>query len=176
MILKKGKVSIRYQEVKDAKRFVEILNNENFKYFGARPTLKEEIKSLKTKKKLRKTNVVHDFTIMYGDEIVGGGGLKINQTRPYIGEIGYFIDEKYWGKGIATTAVRLIERYGFEKLRLIRIEIVMRPGNKSSERVAIKAGYKKEGNMKKYYTTKVDGDDSAQLYAKTSWYLNTNED
>ena len=168
MILKKGKVSIRYQEVKDAKRFVEILNNENFKYFGARPTIKEETKLLKTKKKLAKANFSHDFTILYDGEIVGAAGITINQHRPYIGEIGYFIDEKYWNKGIATTTVKLLEELGFDKLRLIRIEIFMRPGNTSSERVAIKAGYKKEGNLKRYYTKKIDGDDSAQLYAKTS--------
>jgi RimJ/RimL family protein N-acetyltransferase len=40
-----------------------------------------------------------------------------------MGELGYFVDEKYWGKGIATEAVKLAEKIGFGKLGLKRIEI-----------------------------------------------------
>ncbi len=36
-------------------------------------------------------------------------------------EIGYWIGEPFWGKGIATRAVELIIEYAFEELKLIRI-------------------------------------------------------
>jgi [ribosomal protein S5]-alanine N-acetyltransferase len=97
--------------------------------------------------------------------VVGACGIRVNQAREFIGEIGYFVDENCWGLGIATRAVRLLEALAFRRLKLKRIEILMRPENKASERVAIKAGYRKEGTLKKcvqhgksYY--------DAHLYAK----------
>jgi ribosomal-protein-alanine N-acetyltransferase len=141
-------VKIRLQKVTDAKRFYEILTNPSFKYFSAHPkSVKDEAKWLRKNEAKRKKNFEHNFTILYGKEIVGGVGVKINQHRKWIGEIGYFLDEKYWGKGITTKAVKLTEKYCFEKLKLHRIEIIMNPENKGSEKVAIKNKYKKEGLM-----------------------------
>ena len=104
---------------------------------------------------------------MFNGELVGGCGIHINQFRTFIGEIGYFLDEEYWGKGIATKAIKLLEKIGFEKLGLKRIEILMDPRNKNSEQVAIKCGYNKEGTMKQ--ATK-NGDEytDAHLYAKVT--------
>jgi len=89
--------------------------------------------------------------------------MRVNQTRDHLGEIGYFVDSNYWGKGIATRATKLIEKWGFNKLKLKRIEIMMNPKNKASEKIAIKCGYKKEGLMKKALH---DGKEDAYLYAK----------
>lgn len=104
---------------------------------------------------------------MFNGKLVGGCGIHINQFRTFIGEIGYFIDEESWGKGIATKAIKLLEKIGFQELGLKRIEILMDPKNVGSERIAIKCGYSKEGTMKK--ATK-NGDDytDAHLYAKVS--------
>lgn len=163
------KVSIRYQEVKDAKRFFDILKNPNFIYFymGIK-SVADEREFLRANIAKRKNNILWFYTILYGDEVVGGIGLKINQFRKYIGEIGYFVDEKYWGKGIATRAVKLIESEGFKKIGLSRIEILMRPENKASERVAIKSSYLKEGKLKKLVKDRRTGEKKdAWLYAKT---------
>lgn len=167
-IIKKGEVEMRYQRLSDAKRFYQILNNDKFIYFGIRPkTIEEEKEFLKKNKDKIKNNFEHNFTILYNKIIVGGCGIKINQHRKFIGEIGYFIDEKFWNKGIATIAVEIIERIGFEKLGLKRIEILMNPKNKASEKVAIKAGYKKEGKMSKViFSSKFNNYDDAYLYAK----------
>lgn len=163
------KVSIRYQKVSDAKRFFDILVNPKFIYFPAKiKSVAEEREFLKQNAAKRKNNLEWDYAILCGAEIVGGIGLKINQFRKYIGEIGYFIDEKYWGRGIASQAVKLIEKEGFKKLGLSRIEILMRPENKASEKVALKNGYKKEGCLKKYLIDKRSGKmKDAWLYAKT---------
>jgi len=80
-----------------------------------------------------------------GEEAIGGIGVKINQHRSYIGEIGYFIDEAYWGQGIATEAVRLLEAICFEDLRMTRIELLMLPENIGSEKVEIINEYFKAG-------------------------------
>ena len=163
------KVSIRYQKMQDAKRFFDILVNPKFIYLPVKvKSLAEEKEYLKKNLLKRKNNLEWDYTILYGDEIAGAIGIKINQFRKYIGEIGYFIDEKYWGQGIASKAVKLIEYEGFKKIGLSRIEIIMRPENKASEKVALKNGYKKEGCLKKSLIDKRSGKmKDALLYAKT---------
>ena len=166
MILKKGNVSLRYPEVKDAKRFFEIIKNPNFIHFRTPvSSVKAEKEWIRRSIKKRKNKFAYDFSIIYDGELVGGCGIKMDTHRKVIGELGYFVDEKYWGKGIATAAVKLLEKFCFEKLKLKRIEIVMKPENRASEKVAIKAGYKKEGLMGK--AIEVEGKYyDAYLYAK----------
>lgn len=98
--------------------------------------------------KKRKDDFEDNYSIFYNDNHVGGCGIKIDQHRKFIGEIGYFVDEEYWGKGITLKAVEILEDIGFNKLGLKIIEIIMTPKNKASESVAIKCGYKKEGIKK----------------------------
>jgi len=164
------KITIRYQQIKDARRFFDIMTNPNFIYFSIKAkSVAEEKAWLKKNPERRKDNLEWNYTILYGNQVVGGIGMKINQFRKYVGEIGYFIDEKYWGRGITTKAVKLIEKEGFKKLGLSRIEILMRPENKASEKVAIKSGYQKEGRLRQLVKDKRDGKmKDCWLYAKTS--------
>ena len=97
---------------------------------------------------------------------MGACGIKIDQHRPWVGEIGYFIDRDFQGKGIATEAVGQLEKIGYERLDLQRITILMDIRNLASERVAQKSGYEKEGIMKKVHRMGEDYYDCF-LYAKT---------
>lgn len=129
--------------------------------------MKEEIKFLNKNPEWRKKNFAYNFSILLGKIVIGGCGIHINQHRSHIGEIGYFVDEKYWGKGAATKAVKFLEKIGFGKLKLRRIEILMDPKNKASKKVAIKNRYKKEGLMKRVVFSKKDDDfHDCYLYAK----------
>jgi len=78
---------------------------------------------------------------MYDDILVGSCGIKIDQHNTHICSLGFFVDENYWGKGIATYVVPLLEHICFEELGIKRIEIRMYVENKVSEKVAIKCGY-----------------------------------
>ncbi|MFH1316522.1 MAG: GNAT family protein [Candidatus Woesearchaeota archaeon] len=161
-----AKVELKKHQVKNAKRLFEILSNPNFIYFTACPkSVKSEAEWLKECPKKSKINLEHNFAIFYDGKLVGGCGIKINQHRKHEGEIGYFLDEAYWGKGIVPKAVRKLEKIGFGKFKLKRIEIIMNPKNKPSEKVAIKCGYKKEGIKKKALETRGRYYD-AYLYAK----------
>ncbi|MBI5880600.1 GNAT family N-acetyltransferase [archaeon] len=143
------KVTIRPQRVSDAKRFFEIITNPNFKFTTkVVKSVEEERKWLKGNRQREKGNIEHNFTILYDGYVVGAIGMKMDQHHKHIGEIGYIVDEKYHGLGIATEAVRQIEKIGFRKLGLERIEIRTSVKNKPSQRVAIKAGYKKEGILR----------------------------
>jgi [ribosomal protein S5]-alanine N-acetyltransferase len=161
-----GKVKLRLQKISDAKRFFEILNNPHFIYFSAKPkNLEEEKEYLRKNKEKIKNNLAYNYSIIYGNNLVGGCGVMINQNRKYNGEIGYFIDENYWGLGIATQAVKELTKIAFTRLKLNRVEIIMNPENKASVGVAKNCGYKKEGFMRKAYKV-LDKSLDALLYAK----------
>ncbi len=161
-------IQLRKQSIADAQRFFEILSNPNFLYFGSQPeSVEAELAWLEGIEKRFIELMEWNYTIIKGDEIVGAIGVKINQHRSYIGEIGYFIDEAYWGQGIATEAVRLLEIVCFEELKMTRIELLMLPENIASERVATKSGYSKEGILKKALVHKDGSKRDCLLYAKT---------
>jgi len=141
-------VKIRLQEISDAERFCEILNNDNFIYFPIRPSIEEERSFLLQNHDKMKNNFEYNYGILFDERLIGGIGIKINQHNTYIGEIGYFIDEAYWKKGTATEAVKLIEKIGFNDLNLERIEILMVPENIGSVKVAENCKYKREGLLK----------------------------
>lgn len=90
------------------------------------------------------------FAIEYEGQFCGMVGL-VRQSDVYkmTAEIGYWIGEPFWGKGIATTAVKLITRYGLNTLGLVRIHTGVFEYNTGSMRVLEKNGYGKDGVFKK---------------------------
>ena len=142
-------LSIRYQQIGDAKRFYEILTHPDFIYFSANPeSIEDEKRFLRMNKNLRLANISHNYTILLKNEIVGAIGVKIDQHRIWIGEVGYFVDRAFWGKGIAPAALQLVEPICFNNLGIERLELITMKENTASIRVAIKAGYIKEGIQK----------------------------
>ena len=159
-------ISIRYQQIKDAKRFFEILQSENFIYWENVPaTLQDEKNFLRGNTEKRKKNFAHNYSILSRKKVIGAIGIMVNQHAPFIAEIGYFVDEAYWGKGVASRAVVLAEEKARE-LGIKRIEIKMHPKNRGSEKVAIKNGYRKEGRLRGVIKTASGDYRDVLLYAK----------
>ncbi len=71
-------------------------------------------------------------------------------------QIGYWIDERFAGRGIVPAAVALAVDYCFGTLSLHRIEIAIRPENEKSLRVVEKLGFRPEGLRPRYLH--IDGD------------------
>ena len=76
------------------------------------------------------------------------GGIIFGAMRG--AHIGYWIDQRFANRGYTTRSVKLLTKFGFEQLRLHRIEINLRPENEASKQVAIKAGYLLEGARNNY--------------------------
>ena len=55
-------------------------------------------------------------------------------------EIGYRLDSKYWGQGLATEAARVVRDHAFNDLKLDHVISLIRPDNVASRRVAEKNG------------------------------------
>jgi [ribosomal protein S5]-alanine N-acetyltransferase len=90
-------------------------------------------------------NPTQAFAIEYNGEYAGNIGLH-PETDVYrkSAEIGYFLGEPYWGKGIMTEAVKQMVEYGFANLDIVRIHTGIFEYNVASQRVLEKCGFKKE--------------------------------
>ena len=64
-------------------------------------------------------------------------------------EIGYWLAEPYWGKGIASLAPAQLTRLVFDTTDIVRLTARVFEGNDASARVLEKNGYAKEGVMRK---------------------------
>lgn len=90
------------------------------------------------------------FAIEYKGDYVGNIGLvKGTDIHRKTAEIGYFIGEPYWNKGIVTAAVNLVTEYGFKNLDIVRIHTGIFEFNQASQRVLEKCGFIKEGVFQK---------------------------
>ena len=85
--------------------------------------------------------------------LIGIIGLKNIDLTNKKANLGYWIGEKYWGRGIATECVRLIIKYAFSSSDLGLREVIayVFPENKASIRVLEKNGMKKKGEVNEYH-------------------------
>ena len=70
------------------------------------------------------------------------GGVGLNQLDPLhrSANLGYWVRQSSQRQGLAAAAARLVARFGFERLGLVRIEIVALPDNRPSRVTAEKIG------------------------------------
>lgn len=89
------------------------------------------------------------FAITVDDRVVGSIGVfRQGNIHRQTAELGYYIAEEYWGKGIMTDAVRHICAYIFDKSDIIRIYAEPFAYNTASCRVLEKAGFQYEGTLR----------------------------
>ena len=90
------------------------------------------------------------FAIELEGELVGSIAL-VPQSDVYrkSAEIGYWVGEPYWGKGIATEAIHQILEFGFKNLDIVRIFTGVYGHNIASQKVLEKNGFQKEAVFKK---------------------------
>jgi len=93
----------------------------------------------------------HTFAIEFEGRAVGGIGLHpFDDVHRYSAELGYWLGVAYWGRGLATEAVRAITKHGLANLGLERIQASVYTWNESSSRVLVKAGFEFEGRMRRH--------------------------
>lgn len=89
------------------------------------------------------------FAITVDDKVVGSIGVfRQGNIHRQTAELGYYIAEEYWGKGIMTEAVKQICEYVFDKSDIIRIYAEPFAYNVASCRVLEKAGFQYEGTLR----------------------------
>ena len=86
-----------------------------------------------------------------GSAVIGGIGLKARDDIHYrTMEIGFWLSEGYWHRGIATESVVAFSDWAFGRFdHLLRLEAEVFEGNEASGRVLEKAGFTFEGRRTK---------------------------
>lgn len=89
----------------------------------------------------------YDWAVIYEPDhkMVGTCGFTSFNCSSDSAEVGYVLNPDYWGKGIAVEALLRVLQFGFEELKLHRIEAKFIEENKPSLRVMEKVGMTFEG-------------------------------
>ena len=152
IIIQHDKVSLRPLKQSDIERLVELANNKNVSI-----NLRDGFPNPYTEKDAEnfiKICISQDPKAIFAIEFEGlyvGNISLVQGTDVYrrSAEIGYFLGERYWNKGIMTRAVNLICDYGFKNLDIERIHTGVFDYNSSSQRVLEKCGFNKEGTFRR---------------------------
>ena len=103
---------------------------------------------LKNIERRYKSGEFYDWGIEFQGHMVGTVGFTSLSVANNTGELGYVLSRRYWGRGIATEAARAVIAFGFEQLRLNRIECRYIKENKSSYRLTQRCHLKYEGCLR----------------------------
>jgi ribosomal-protein-alanine N-acetyltransferase len=147
-----GEISLRQPVLKDRRKIAKLADNkkifDNVRDFFPYPYTEKNAEEFITL--CRHENPKLTFAIDCQGELAGVIGLV---TQPDIyrltAEIGYWVGEPFWNRGIASNALKLMVDYGFKTLGLVRIYTGVFDYNKASQRVLEKCGFTLEGIFKK---------------------------
>lgn len=144
---------IRRWQPGDAEALAEIINNKKIQ-----DNLRDGIPfpyTVRDAEEFIAQNIAADrnksfaFAITYDGRLVGSiGAYRCQNIHFRTAELGYYLDENYWGRGIATSAVVQICDYIFKNSDIVRIFAEPFLYNKASCRVLEKAGFVREGILR----------------------------
>jgi len=155
--LREGDITIRPIRLRDARPLErELLENRTWlrKWEATSPTgpmnfdVRASIRNLQSN---ARQGYGLPFVIEYQGELAG----QLNVSSITYGSlssatIGYWVSERFAGKGLTPTAVALATDYCFFTIGLHRMEICIRPENEPSLRVTEKLGFRYEGLRRRY--------------------------
>lgn len=149
--IKAGKlISLRQIEMKDCMdHYVEWLNDPEVNQYLETKWVRQDMESIEAfVKSQRENNHSVLFAIISREENSHIGNIKIGPIHEHYrhADISYFIgDKQFWNKGIATEAIKLVCEFGFEELRLHRIEAGAYAAAVGSWKALEKNGFHREG-------------------------------
>jgi [ribosomal protein S5]-alanine N-acetyltransferase len=89
------------------------------------------------------------FAMVVDGNAVGGIGFFPGaDVERFSAEVGYWLGEPYWGRGITSEALKLISTYAFEVCNMLRLFALPFADNRQSARVLEKAGYTREAVLR----------------------------
>jgi RimJ/RimL family protein N-acetyltransferase len=151
-MLKEGNIILRRFYDSDAAVLAQLLNNkkvwDNLRDYIPFPySINDAISFIR---QTQEESPQMSFAIEYDQQFCGAIGL-IGQSDVYkkTAEIGYWLGEPYWNKGIATRSVKLVTDYALNELPFIRVHTGVFDYNVGSMKVLIKNGYAKDGVFRK---------------------------
>ncbi len=98
----------------------------------------------------REQSPERSFAIEHAGEAVRGIGFQIGIDIARVSaEIGYWLSEEYWGRGLTTRAVQACSEWAFDRYNLTRLFALVFAYNQPSMRVLEKAGFEREAVLRR---------------------------
>jgi RimJ/RimL family protein N-acetyltransferase len=149
MILESKNFKLRPWQDNDAESLAEVANNkkifDNLRDGFPHPYTLEDAKNWITSTKSVNDPLVKLFAIDIEGKAVGSIGISLKEDVYRMNaEIGYFIGEPYWNRGIITKTIKLLVEYIFATFDVIRIYAEPYSNNIASQRALEKAGFRCE--------------------------------
>ena len=147
------KCRIRKWELSDAKDLAAALSNrkvqDNLRDGLPYPYTEQDGKEFISAMLSADENETFAFAITVDNMVIGSIGIfRQGNIHRQTAELGYYIAEEYWGKGIMTEAVKQICEYVFANSDIIRIYAEPFAYNIASCRALEKAGFQYEGTLR----------------------------
>ena len=147
------KCRIRKWELSDAKDLAAALSNkkvqDNLRDGLPYPYTEQDGKEFISAMLSADENETFAFAITVDNMVIGSIGIfRQGNIHRQTAELGYYIAEEYWGKGIMTEAVKQICEYVFDNSDIIRIYAEPFAYNIASCRALEKAGFQYEGTLR----------------------------
>lgn len=147
-----GNITLRNWQKKDIKSLARNANNKKI-WDNLRDEFPYPYTEMAAKQWIAIANEdspLTNFAIEYKGNVVGGVGiiLKSDVFRKNA-EIGYWLGEKYWNKGIATKVVQAMVEYSFQNFNIVRIFAHVFETNVASIRVLEKCKFQREATLQK---------------------------
>ena len=99
---------------------------------------------------VRTMDVPMSFAVEHGGEAIGGIGFKLGiDIARMSAEMGYWLGEPFWGRGLTTRAVAASSDWAFEHYKVVRIFATVFVENLASIRVLEKSGFEREGVLRR---------------------------
>lgn len=152
MLLRLKSCDVRSWEMSDADALARHANNRNI-WINLRdafphPYTKQHARDFLRTTRQRTPETL--FAIAVNGEAIGGVGFVLHPDVERVSaEIGYWLAEPFWGRGIATEALGAVTRYAIETHGLTRIYALPFAWNAPSCRVLEKAGFVLEARLRR---------------------------
>lgn len=152
MLLKLSHCDVRSWKASDADAVAMYANNRNIwlnlrDRFPYPYTKRDAVEFIRHARDQRPETA---FAIAIGGEAVGGIGFLLNADVERVSaEIGYWLGEPFWGRGVATDALEAVTRYAIQAHGLTRVYALPFATNAASCRVLEKAGFVLEARLRR---------------------------
>lgn len=146
-----SQISLRPWQLSDLPNLVKHANNMNIANFmmNSFPYPYTEEAGKKFIDFANTDNPVHIFAIVLNEEAIGGIGVHpLKDIQAKNAELGYWLAEDYWGKGIMTIAISQILEFTFKTYDFKRVFARPFGTNKASQRILEKNGFQLEAHFK----------------------------
>lgn len=152
MELKLSRCTVRSWRIADVESVTAYANNRNV-WLNLRDAFPHPYRRTDAQRficAVREREPETTFAIEVGGEAIGSIGFQLHgDVERVSAEIGYWIGEPFWGRGITTEALVAVTQYAIDRHGLTRVYALPFAWNAASCRVLEKAGYVVESRLRR---------------------------